>query len=1034
MENPSQGPLSVNKPDLTGIVRRNVFWKILFPVAVFFHILFGIHLSFEIVEKKIDILHKAHRGARALDEYIHEILKYVRIYAVKATISQETHEPIGISEDSIFVGKYFYNMYLISNDGDFISSIYPPNAHQSYATPPFVSPYPLYNEYPYEILPPYYSTRVKELVWGIKYFNMPGYILAGEISLKNFWLHSKSRNTRKFVTFYVDNYGKYILHNDFEKVRRQENLSSSWFKRIKRKHFTIGNYEGSWFLISAKYSNLTNTWCIVLVPLRQVTDPILRLYFIMAVLFLTFLIIFNFLSSRWINSIIITPLEKFSSFLSKDFPEKKDMAKYPDGLFPFREGTLLEKSFRDAVKKLKSHEKALRESEAKYRTLFETANDAIFILDGDVFIDVNRKTLEMFNCRREEIIGKTPHELSPERQPDGSKSIISSKEKIRKALDGIPQRFEWVHRRCDGSDFYADVSLTLLTHDEKPLLQTIVRDITARKRMEMALRESEYNFRNLIETAPMGIMVFQDNRFVFVNPEVERVTEYTKEELLSMEPFWKIVDRKYHKAVEEIVYKCLFEPVTTPMIIEVELNTKSKRKRFIRCVLCSLKRGNKLAGLITAMDVTVLRETERKKRELEQMLYRSQRLESIGTLVAGVAHEFNNLLQAIMLNIEQLKTACEKVSQYGLDKYVIDLADCERYFRNIQSLYHRARTIIKELLMFSRDSKSDRERKIKLSLHEEITRVVSICKSTFPPTINISTFLNATSDTIMAEPGQVEQVLLNVLNNARDAILERGSGGYIVIETKSIKISAESDYPLREGSYVMLSIKDNGIGIDEQNLSRIFDPFFTTKPPGKGTGLGLSVVYGIMKELGGMITCKSQKGKGSNFSLFFPVVKPQFIGTDKGISDDFPTSGVEEDTYQAHKNAEVSKSKQKGRILIIEDEQVVGNLIAQFLKTQGFQALSFTTPEEGLKTLEKSRYSYDLIITDLGLPGIGGEGFLKELRKRGIRLPIVVITGYLIPSDKMQYFAQDLNVKDFLLKPFTTEELIRVVKRVLMLD
>ncbi len=1021
-----------NKPALITIVKHNIYWKVLLPIVIFFHVLFGINLFFEVMYERSEALHKAHQGTKAIDEYINEILKYLRIYAVKATISKETHKSIMASEECVFISKYFYSIYLINADGDFVSLIYPPDVRQYHGTPPLVTSSPLYNEYPYEILSPYYSTTAREMVWGIKYFNMPEYILVGEINLKKFWQRSKHITAGGFTTFYVDNHGKYIIHSDFEKVRRQEHLPSIWFKKIKEKHFTIGNYEGSWFLISAEYSDLTSTWCIVLTPIHNIIDPMLRLYLIMTIIFLTFLIISNFLSSRWINTTIIAPLEKFSNFVSRDFPERKDIINHPNGFFPFKEGVLLEESFRDAANKLNHREKALKESESKYKTLFETANDAILILQDNIFIDVNKKTLEMFNCRQEEIIGRTPYDLSPEKQPDGSESKTSANEKIRDALRGIPQKFEWVSRKCDGTDFYVEVSLTLLTPGEKPLLQAIVRDITDRKDMETALRESEYNFRNLVETAPIGIMVFQDNRFVFVNTEVERTTKYTKDELLSMIPFWRIVDEKYHKIVEDIVHKCLSEPVTTPIISELVVITKSKRKRLVRCATSSIWRGNRLAGLVTAMDITVLRETEKKKRELEQMLYRSQRLESIGTLVAGVAHEFNNLLQAIMLNIERLKSSCERV-QHVLSEDTIDLSDCEKHFKNIQSLYHRAKSIIKELLVFSRDGMSDQKRKVTLSLHEEINRVVSICKSTFPPSINISTSLNATNDIIRGEPGLVEQVLLNILNNARDAIQERGSSGYISIETKNVKVVKGDfrDYPLPEGEYIMLSIKDNGIGIDEVNLARIFDPFFTTKPPGKGTGLGLSVVYGIMKELGGMVTCKSEKGKGSEFSLFFPLTRLYITKAGKSIMDSPTVSDILGDTHQQRKDPDSVRFRQKGKVLVVEDEAIAGNLIAQFLESQGFQVSNFTTPEEGLESLEESNYSYDLIITDLGLPGIGGEGFLKELKKRDIKLPVIVITGYLTSPEKIQYFKKDLNVKDFLLKPFTTEELIEAVKKVL---
>ncbi len=1004
---------SYNKPALTTIVKHNVFWKVLFPVTVAFHIFLGVNLVLQLEEYKTATLHEAEERARFLDEYVQNILECLRICSFEITLSI-THGETRLQRSStIFLDKYFYNISLLDLNGKFISFIYPAYINTRHLSLPYGTNYNLMSGTFFDVTAPYYSIISRTIVWGIRYYNLPDYVLVGEVNLRKFWQLADLNPHSGGLAFYVDNYGNYIIHPDFSKVSKQENLSTSWFKTIKNKGFVFGKYEGSWFLISGKFSPYTNTWCVALRPLNSVLFPMLKLYTVAVLSFIIFLLVHKSLVKQWLTRNIVQPLESFSDFISKYEDTSWDELHSQD-FFPFAEGNLLEKSFYKTIARLRDREQALKDSEAKYRTLFETANDAIFILENDKFVDCNVKTMEMFNCDKSDLIGKSPWEMSPKKQPDGASSIEKAREKISKVSEGIPQRFEWVHKRCDGSHFFTEVSLSPLPYGGKSYVQAIVRDITERKEFERALKESEQNFRSLVETAPVGIMVFQKDRFIFVNPEVERATGYQRDELLSIKPFWRIVDEKYHSTVKDIVHKCQAQLESLPILKEIEIITKSGRKRIIRCVICSITMYDKPAGIITAMDMTVLREIENRKRELEQMLYRCQRLESLGTLVAGVAHEFNNLLQAIMLNIEHLKALCERT----IRTKTLDASACNEYFQNVKHLYDRARFIIKELLTFSRGEKTNGARKIKLSLHNEINHIVSICKSTFPASIEISTSFNAESDLILAETGLIEQVLLNVLNNARDAILEKAPGGHITISTRNVEFN-DLEFSTRSSyRYILVTIEDDGIGIEPKNINKIFDPFFTTKPPDKGTGLGLSVVYGIVTQLGGFIKCESKKGKGTKFHLYFPVldeVPLDRASVRRAETEDQPLSPLDVNA----------------RILIVEDEQFIGQLMQSFLSGFGFDVTHYTTPEEALKSIDESGNNYDLIITDLGLPGMGGEEFIKAVRARNLNMPIIVITGYLTSTDTMNNFVKNFGVVNFLFKPFSTEELKNVVFKAL---
>ncbi len=515
---------------------------------------------------------------------------------------------------------------------------------------------------------------------------------------------------------------------------------------------------------------------------------------------------------------------------------------------------------------------------------------------------------------------------------------------------------------------------------------------------ERAIQETAEKFQIITDTAPMGIFVFQDDRIVYVNKEGCRITGYSREESQDIVPFWQIVGEEYRDIVAYDATRRQKGLLTEQVAYELPIKTKSGERRIIRATVSTTTLENRPAGIITAMDISEIKQAEEEKRKLEMQLQRSQRIESLGTLVAGISHEFNNILHAVSLSIEHLGMELQKLGVAN-DRML-------KHIEDVGVLQQRAANVIRELLVFSR---SEGLEKTKLLLRKEIERVVMFCKQVFPRSIEIRTEFQEKGASILAGKGQVEQIFLNLLNNARDAIESRDGVG--VIEIKTELLSEQSD------SYVKITVRDNGIGMPKEVLERIFEPFFTTKPIGKGSGLGLSMVYGIVKQLNGDITCESEWGKGTTFTLILPAVEfsePERIGV--------PVVDLPEDGEGPGHNSK------KKRILIVEDEITIRNLMSEFLSKEGYMVEQASTAEEALHLLDGT--TYDLVITDLGLPGMGGEKFLEELTRRKTGIPIIIASGY-IHGKKVLENPGHYGVVASLSKPFSVGKLKETVEKVL---
>ena len=405
-----------------------------------------------------------------------------------------------------------------------------------------------------------------------------------------------------------------------------------------------------------------------------------------------------------------------------------------------------------------------------------------------------------------------------------------------------------------------------------------------------------------------------------------------------------------------------------------------KNEKFLVVTISPIHRGIDISGTLL-----IIRDITEKKKMWEQ-LAQKQKLESVGFLASGVAHNFNNILMSIMGNLYQLE------SELG-DAYC---GEVEKIIKSIQNSIDDATDTIRQLLSFSRAHTGD---KSKIDPSEFLSEFEFLDKA-FPNNVSIETRVNCENCWIFGNSQKLKQALMNLLINAKDAM---PNGGKILIEIDKKKLPVKNPQNLKSGEYVVISVQDEGIGISDENLPKIFDPFFTTKEAGKGTGLGLSLVYNSIKSMDGEIEVYSQVGQGTKFTIFLPAVGPPKI-------------------YEKQ-----TKRQVPAKLLLVEDDGILNNLFENFLGKRGYEVESAKSAKDALKRIEK--IEPDIAIIDAYLPDSAGEDFIWAIAKKCPKTPIVVISG----SNPEQNVTKllDSGRGAFLLKPFKLLELDETIQNLL---
>ena len=563
--------------------------------------------------------------------------------------------------------------------------------------------------------------------------------------------------------------------------------------------------------------------------------------------------------------------------------------------------------------------------------------------------------------------------------------------------------------------FFSDWLLGIFTTNPAPLtsLQTykgwffiavtaillyvlLQRELGALERAEGTVRENERRLREMLENLRLIAMTLDTGgRITFCNDYLLTLTGWKREEVLHKDWFVMFVSED-----EERVRTVFFENVvrgTIPPHFQNAIRTKSGQIREILWNNTMLRdaSGNVVGTASIGEDITERVRGEEAKKNLEAQLQQAQKLESLGTLASGIAHDFNNIL-GIMIGHASL-----------LENLPPNSETIKHNTAAITKAGQRGAALVKQMLTFARKTDVVFE---SLTINDVVEEVVSLVKETFPKTIDLSMDLETNLPSIEADATQVHQVLLNLCVNARDAM---PGGGTLTIGTHHVsgKNLSQSFPEATAREYVELTLSDTGSGMDKATQQRIFEPFFTTKERGKGTGLGLSLAFGIMKSHGGFIDLRSEPDKGTTFYCYFPAQQDSGSGDREilGTGEEVP-GGTE-------------------TILLVEDEESLRELIGGLLQTKGYTVLKAADGQEAIQLYRQHRETIRLVLSDMGLPGLGGRELYQKLKELDPGLHMIFASGYVEPGLKRQLLAE--GVREFVPKPYDPNSLLRVVRRIM---
>ncbi len=631
----------------------------------------------------------------------------------------------------------------------------------------------------------------------------------------------------------------------------------------------------------------------------------------------------------------------------------------------------------------KQNEIALLESELRFRSLFENAKDAVFQTDtktGNI-IDVNAEAEKLLKRPRRDIIGKHQSFIHPPERAEEAESLF--REQIL-MLGEQPIEFEVID--SDGKRIPVEIKASVVRlGDNRIISQGIFRDISERAMAEKALRESEERYRRLFEESKDGIYISTaDGTIIDANTAMMELLGFqNKEELLRCRTsefyFYETERQKFLKEFETKDFVKDFE-------ITLRVRNGSKAHVLITSVVVRDDDGAPVLFNGSMRDIT-------ENKRLEQQLIQAQKMESIGTLAGGIAHDFNNLLAMILGTAELIKRRAKENPAI------------QSYINRIIEASDRGSSISKQLLLFARP---DQAELAPISVHTFVEQVKEFLLHFLPKTIVVRCEFEKRSSIIMGDSGHLHQALLNLSINARDAMPD---GGVISIGVKNVHgaIVRQQFSEAEEHEYVSISVGDSGAGMDEEIQQRIFEPFFSTKARGKGTGLGLAIVHGIVRLHQGFIGVNSTKGAGTVFTMYFPAISV--------------------DVSEEQKREENMQIKNNETILVVDDEEMLREILRESLKDEGYNVIAASDGVEALKTYEKNKDSIALVITDLGMPHMGGEELFEKLHVLDKDVKVIVSSGFLDNSTKSQLLRK--GIKDVLTKPYKFDLIFSTIRRTL---
>ena len=526
------------------------------------------------------------------------------------------------------------------------------------------------------------------------------------------------------------------------------------------------------------------------------------------------------------------------------------------------------------------------------------------------------------------------------------------------------------------------------------LLFGMSNSISTRKKTEKALQDRENYLHLLIDHSPIGLVLCKmDGSLLSVNPAYANIIGYSIEEALQL-TYWDVTPEKY--ASQEKYQLDQLETTGQYGPYEKEYRHKDGHLVPVRLngMVLSIDSGKYIWSSVE--NITVQKEAEKNRQDLEEQLKQAQKMEAIGTLAGGIAHDFNNILSAIL----------------GFTELALMNPNCDpknrEYHRHVLDASKRAKDLVMQILLYSRKNET---RRTAVRYDQVVNEAAELLKHTIPKSVAINIDIDQRVGTVLANATQLHQVIINLGTNAYHAL--SGEPGSISINVKPIDIdrATAAKHPgIRTGRYAHLTVIDTGDGMPPEVLARIFDPFFTTKGPGKGTGMGLSVVHGIILNHEGAIWAESRVGRGTTMNILLPLHEEMM-----------------DTALYEHEVPEYMHGKEK--IMFIDDEPLIAEYGKNYLETLGYQVTAFTSPKEAMQAFSAHPARYDLVITDQTMSEMTGDLFAREAIQARPDIPVILCTGY---SDIMnEGKATALGIRSFLLKPVEGQDLAREVRNVL---
>lgn len=633
----------------------------------------------------------------------------------------------------------------------------------------------------------------------------------------------------------------------------------------------------------------------------------------------------------------------------------------------------------------KQTEERIRGAEERYRAVAETATDVIITIDENgTILFINRSVERVFGYEVAEVLGKEVTILLGERMRFAL-TVGFNKYSDTGDKDLNWEAVELMGLHKNSQEIPIELSLGEFFKNGKRFLIGIARDISERKRAEQELRTSEERYRDLVENA-RDVIYTQDleGNYTSINKAGERLTGYTRAETLQFSLMQTVAPEYREQARQMIARKLAGEAET---IYDLEILAKDGSRVALEVntrLIC--QNGVPMGVQGIARDVT-------ERNQLEAQLRQSQKLEAVGQLAGGVAHDFNNLLTVIL----------------GYSEMILSRMDHNHPLRHnlneIKKAGESASSLTRQLLAFSR--KQVLQPKV-IDLNSVVTDMARMLLRLIGEDLELVTDLKPSLARVRADPGQIEQVLINLVVNARDAMPR---GGTLTIKTDNVVVDdelARKYVSIKSGPHVMLTVSDTGHGMDADTQARVFEPFFTTKGSGKGTGLGLATVYGIVKQSGGNIWLDSEPGKGTTFRVYLPRV------------DDFDQEIVAR--MQPVPNGTET-------ILLVEDEESVRSIIKEVLEWQGYKVLSALNGEEAMKFAEDQGTEIHLLLTDVVMPQLSGLELAERLITMRPQLKVLYMSGYT--DDAVVRHGLLEETLNFIQKPFDSASVARKVREVL---